>query len=278
MPIDPTVDDAAVETRYREELWRAVASIEASLVGPLSARLSGAIERRQFTGGDFADNFGIQEVYATDGLTGFGEPTETAYLEGELVYDSRRPTSIYQTKAIDAAGWFVNLYVGGASGLGADPTDYYRYGGEVQTFIDLYRGSRVLALRVLAEQLGGTGAQYRQVAIPDLPRLGGVEYLRGYPDGRFRDRAMTLGTAEYIWDLGNFLAGFAFVDVGRVWPTLNDASLHDLRFGYGGGIQAHTRASYLMRLQIAASADGDLLFELAFSPVYGRRERVGKFY
>jgi outer membrane protein assembly factor BamA len=278
MPIDPTVDDTAIETRYREELWRAVASLEAHVAGPVSARLSGAIVRRQFAGGDFDDNLGIQEAYATDRLTGFGVPTDTAYLEGEVVYDTRRPTSIYQTKAIDAAGWFVNLYLGGANGLGEDPTDYYRYGGEVQTFIDLYRGSRVLALRVLFEELGGTGAQYRQVALPDLPRLGGVEYLRGYPDGRFRDRAMTLGTAEYIWDLGNFLAGFTFVDVGRVWPTLRDVGLDDLRFGYGGGIQAHSRASYLLRFQIAASADGDLLFEFAFSPVYGRRERVGKFY
>ena len=278
MLIDPTTDPTAVETRYREDLWRGLLAVDAKIWGPFSARLSAAINRRTFGGDDYGDDFGIQEVYTTTNLTGFGQSADTAVIEGDLIYDSRRTTSIYMSKALDAAGWFIDLYGGGSVGLGDDPTEYHRYGGEIQTFIDLYRGSRILALRVLFEEIGGTGADYSDVPIPDLPRLGGVEYLRGYSDSRFRDRALTLGTAEYIWDLGNFLAGFAFIDVGRVWPHLKDFELEGFRFGYGGGIQAHSRASFLLRLQIAASRGGDLLFEFTFSPVFGRRERVGRLY
>src|SRR5690606_2331976 len=137
-------------------------------------------------------------------------------------------------------------------------------------FIDLYRGSRVLALRVLVETVTGG-----PVSFLDLPRLGGGELLRGYPVGRFRDRAFGLVSAEYTWDLGNFLAAYAFVDAGRTWSSLDAATVDGMRLGFGGGVQAHTMYSYLGRAQLAASRDGDVFVELVLSPAFARRERVG---
>jgi hemolysin activation/secretion protein len=85
-----------------------------------------------------------------------------------------------------------------------------------------------------------------------------------------------LVTAEYTWDLGNLLAAYAFVDAGRVYSKSADIRASDPNVGYGGGLQAHTNKSFLMRLQLARSRHGDVFIELAFTPAFGRRERVGR--
>jgi len=275
-PIDPTVDETAIATRFREDILRSIAVIDGPLGGGVMARLTGVALMRAFEG--TGDDDSIEMHYDTARVPGYVAGVESLYLEAELAYDTRRPTSRYQSRVVDATGWLATAYFGAVEGLDDDPSDYYRYGGEVQRFFDLYRGSRVLALRVMADAVGGTdGRTDGKIAFVDLPRLGGADYLRGYPSGRFRDRAVGLATAEYTWDLGNFLAAFTFVDVGRAWYSLADIEWRDMRVGYGGGVQFHTNESFILRGQIAASRDGDLFLELALSPAFGRRERVGRF-
>ena len=38
-----------------------------------------------------------------------------------------------------------------------------------------------------------------------------------------------------------------------------------------------TYHSFLLRGQLAASREGDVFFELALSPAFGRRDRAGRF-
>jgi hypothetical protein len=60
--------------------------------------------------------------------------------------------------------------------------------------------------------------------------------------------------------------------------SIEDAKRTDVfRMGFGGGLQIHTRNTFFTRLQVAASREGDLLFNLIFSPAFGRRERAGIF-
>jgi hypothetical protein len=92
-----------------------------------------------------------------------------------------------------------------------------------------------------------------------------------------RDRAVALGSAEYSWALGNILAAYLFVDAGRPMDSLTDVADEVPRVGFGGGVQVHTSYSFITRMQIAASGDGDVFLELALSPAFGRRERAGRF-
>lgn len=267
--LDPA-GDVAVSTRFRESLVRAKATVDTHLVGSLALRASGALMMRELSGTEKDDS--LDRVFDTTQLPGWREGVDNVYVEAELVYDSGRPASPFQTRAIDGTGWLASAYVGRTFGVGGDPSAFTRYGGELQRFIDLYDGSRILALRGLVEAVAGN------VTFIDLPRLGGTDYLRGYPSARFRDRAVTLATVEYTWDLGNFMAAYMFVDAGRAWPSLADVRIDDsLRVGFGGGIQLHSFESFLMRLQIAASKDGDMQLELALSPAFGRRERAGRY-
>jgi outer membrane protein assembly factor BamA len=273
--VDPSTEDTAIATRYRETLVRAVVTLDAPITPQLTAKLSTAYMNRDFDSDPDTENR-IDRYYDTTRLVGFTGGVHNVYIESELRYDSRRPTSPYQSRAVDATGWLASLYLGGAAGLGGDRSDFFRYGGEVQRYLDLYRGSRVLALRAMVESTGGVHRD-TDISFVDLPRLGGNEYLRGYPPDRFRDRASTLFTAEYMWALGNFMSAYAFVDTGRVWHSLRDFTLEEFRVGFGGGLQLQTHNSFLMRLQVAASRDGDVFLEVALSPSFERRERAGRF-
>ena len=276
MPIDPSVEDTSVPTRFRETLVRNVMTADTRIVDRFHSRLSGALMLREFSGTGEDDS--ITMSYDTSKLVGFDEGVQNFYLEHEFVYDSRRPGK-YQSKAVDSTGWLASAHVGFTSGLSGDPSEFWTYGGELQRYIDLYDGSRVLVLRALFESVAGTnGRTDGKISFIDLPRLGGADYLRGYPNGRFRDRAIALGTAEYRWDLGNYLAAFGFVDIGRPYGSLESVETdQSWRVGFGGGIQMHTTESFLTRLQLAGSRDGDFFLELALSPAYGRRERAGRF-
>jgi hypothetical protein len=243
-------NDADLERRFEQDLIRGFGAAEFPLAGDLGARMSAALMLHSLPEHD----------------------VRNLRFETALIYDSRRPTSRFASRVIDATGWLVCVYAGGTKGIDGDPSAFTSYGGEVQRHIDLYQGTRVLALRVLVEAIDDS-----VVSFIDLPRLGGTELLRGYPFGRFRDRALALATAEYTWDLGNFLAAYLFVDVGRVYPSLSELALEDLRMGYGGGVQLHSTTSYLGRVQLAASREGDVLLELVLAPAFRRRERVGRY-
>jgi hypothetical protein len=244
-------NDADDEMRFQEKLVRNVVSADIPLRDGFGLRLSNALMFRDLMGGD----------------------VDNTRLEAQLIYDSRRATSLYATETLDATGWYASVYGGPARGVGGDPSEFYSYGAEVQRYFDLFRGTRVLALRVLVESVGGEGA----IAPIDLPTLGGTEFLRGSPRGRFRDRALTLATAEYTWDLGNYLAAYSFIDVGRVWHSLRDVDFEEPRVGYGAGVQFHTRQSFVGRGQLAFSGAGDFVLELVFSPTFPRRERSGRY-
>ncbi len=279
MLIDPSDADVAVSTRFRETLTRVITTAEVSLAraprSSLALHLSGALMLRSFSS---PEDEGIAEVFDVARLPGFNEGVDNLYVEAELIYDSRRQPSRWQSQVLDATGWYVAAHLGRGLGVAGDPSAFTRYGGEVARFFNLYRGSRVLALRLFLEAASsGDSLDARTLSFIDLPRLGGPEYLRGYPEGRFRDRVVALGTAEYTWDLGNMLAAYMFADVGRTARTPGALDFEELRLGFGGGIQFHTQESFVTRGQIAASRDGDVFLELVLSPAFGRRERAGRY-
>lgn len=292
--IDPSLADTAISSRFRENWFRTVGRLESCIAGPFSVRISGAVARRRFA--DFISydphdpfdseseseyRLGIEQRFDTSRLVGYERGVDNVYLETEVIYDTRRPATRYAPRVLDGTGWYASLHGGRAIGIAGDPTAFYRYGGEVQRFFDLYEGNRILTLRALVDATaGGDGRTDSTISFIDLPRLGGTEFLRGYPEGRFRDNAVALGTAEYTWDLGNFLAAYTFVDVGRALRSLSalrDGDADDWHVGFGGGVQIHTNASFLMRGQLAFSREGDAFVELVFSPAFGRRERAGRY-
>src|SRR5262249_8960582 len=137
---------------------------------------------------------------------------------------------------------------------------------------DLYRGDRILLLRLFVE--GVTGPLDR-IPFTDLPRLGGPQFLRGYPRDRFRDRGLWLGTAEDQYPVTQEIAGYLVLDARRVERDRLDASFARVRYGIGGGIELHSATSFLLRLQLAGSLDEPGLFvKLTLDPIYTHKPRA----
>jgi hypothetical protein len=281
-PIDARMDDTAISSRFQQDVLRNVGTIRIKLGDWVKNRISGAWMQREFDRSPDTGSGTDKDItmrYDTSTLVGFESGVNSLYVENELSLDTRRPASRYGTQTLDSAGWLLRGYVGMARGLENDPTRYYAYGGELQRYIDLSAdGEQILALRAMVDAVGGTdGRTDGRISFVDLPRLGGSEYLRGYSSGRFRDRAVVLGTAEYQWAVSPNAASFLFYDIGQPLASLAERPEGPIRMGFGVGLQFHTKNTFLARTQLAVSREGDIHFNLVFSPAFGRRERAGRY-
>ncbi len=272
-PADPR--ELAVASHFQEDLGKVAVIAVPRITDTLSARLTGAYLYSAFKGegGDFASDESIDTLYQVDDLVGFDQGVSSLYLEAELRLDTRHAATRYEPLPSPGGGWVVGPFVGAAAGLADDPSRYLRYGLDLQHYIRIAAGPRVIALRAYLE---GVVGDRDRVPFSQLPRLGGSLLLRGYEANRFRDRALALVTAEYQFDLSANLSGVLFADAGRVSPTLPDVAddLGSYRLGYGAAIQAHTGRSFMARASIASSIDGGLFLSLAFDTIYDPKARI----
>jgi outer membrane protein assembly factor BamA len=270
-PIDAVEQRAAVATRYRHDDATAELTFETRVAHPVIVRLSGAYRHRDFEGDiDAEDDPEITDAYAVESLVGYGDDLDNFYPELELTIDTRETAEFFQSPASPSTGWKLTGFVGYRHGLRDDPSAHLRYGIDLQRYINIYGGDRVLFLRAYVE--GITGG-LDSASFMDLPQLGGPVFLRGYERDRFRDRIVTLSTVEYNYVVERNFSAYVFADVGRVWRSYDKVGMHGLRVGYGGGLQMHSINSFLARAQIASSVDGGLFFNLSFDPVYDARSR-----
>jgi hypothetical protein len=266
--IDPLRDRTAADTRYYHDTTVAEAALSARAGGPVALRLAAEYRRRTFDPdpGNAADT-PVTAVYDPGRLIGFEPGLSALRIEGSLVIDALRQDRFYLSRAAPASGWYLAARVGLTLGQGDDPSSYGRWALDLQRYIDLYRGDRVLVLRAAVEAVTG---ELAEVPFDELPRLGGPVLLRGYPQDRFRDRHAGLASAEYQWGVDRNVTAFLFADAGRVWRDLDDLETGPLRVGFGGGLQLHTLKSFLARVMLASSRDGGVFFQLGFDPLADR--------
>jgi hypothetical protein len=272
-PVDPRIDPAAVDARYRERIARVAGVIDVRLVGDLHVRSSTELTDRTFgasAAGDLgAGNVPIDAVYDPMALVGFGG-VRSLYSELELRFDDRGRVTYFEPAALYSSGSLAAVFAGRSHRLDRGADDW-RYGIDLQQFLRIAEGPRVLALRLRGE---GVSGGLSEVPFAELPQLGGADDLRGYPTDRFRDRVLAVGSAEYEWDLSALLMASVFVDAGRVFDSLDALEFRHLRVGYGVALQGHTEHAFGFRGSLASSVDGGLFFNLSFNQVFVLDERV----
>jgi hypothetical protein len=259
--IDPRA--AAVETRFDQEILRSELTGEWRPRSWFTARATAAYIDKAFSriDGD-GDGIDLATVYDPGRLVGLDDGVHQGYGELRAVYDDREVTNPFASLAQPATGWKVETFAGYAHGFAGDPSDYLRYGLDVQRYFDLYLGDRVLLLRAFLE---GVTADVEDIPFTELPRLGGSRLMRGYARNRFRDRSVTALTAEYRYPISRTFSAFAFLDGGGAWRTLADFDPRELHPGYGAGIELHSAELFLTRFLVGAGDDG-VTFYLSFTP------------
>lgn len=131
--------------------------------------------------------------------------------------------------------------------------------------LDLRHYLRTVGKQVLAVQ----AYSFNNIGNPplrSLASLGGNNSMRGYYDGRFRDKQQFVLQAEYrvpvYWRFG--LVGFAAC--GQIGHRLSDYTLDGLKYSYGGGIRfaINKQEKLNLRLDYGFTADGNsgLYFQL----------------
>lgn len=268
-PIDALNDATAVEARFRQQLMRATLVADVHVASSLHLIGSGALTDLEFGRSD--EGPPIDELYQLESLTGW-PGARYAYGELEARWDRRRYRPTWEPRGVHNAGWFVGAYAGRAQRFDGG-SDFWRYGGHFQQFLRLGRGPRVIAARAHVEAVSG-----RRGDVPffELPQLGGSKVLRGYDAERFRDRISMLGSLDYEWELSELFAARLFTDVGRVYGSWDEVAPTGLRVGYGVGLDARTRSSFLFRTSVASSLDGGVFLNLSFEPVFDVDTRVEK--
>jgi hypothetical protein len=267
--VDPAMSDLAVSTRFREDRLAARLGGGRPLGDAIAIKLRAGYERRTTRDPESIADTPLTDIYV--GAVGFDEVLHALGGELELRYDSRAPAGRFTPTSMPSAGSLASLVAAYQRFPSSTGDDFVQVAIDLQHHVDLYAGSRVLGLRVLATQIS---ADVAGVPFVYLPSLGGEDLLRGYQTGRFRDRSAVLASAEYKWELAvRHAAAFVFADVGRVQSSLDEIDLDRARIGFGGGLQLHTLDSFIARVHLASSIDGGLFLNLDFSPVIDARVR-----
>ncbi len=257
----------AQQSRFRTEIRRTTAYLDTRVADRLVLRTTASMTDREYTPADSADGTPIDAVYDRTMLTGFDSSVRNMYGELELRFDRRGREETPGRHQIYDTGYLLSAFGGRVHQMESGPMakGYWRYGGEAQYFLGIGVGPRSLMTKVHVESVSG---ELNDVVFNQLPALGGATLLRGYFADRFRDRAAAVGTIEYTWGLGQLFLASLFVDAGRVYPSLADLTVKDIRVGYGASLQFHGNRQFISGLTVASSLDGGVVFNLTFDPVF----------
>jgi hypothetical protein len=125
---------------------------------------------------------------------------------------------------------------------------------DLQQFVPLLHGYRVLALRALAVLSDVSDGQV--VPFYLSPTYGGLNVGRGYPTFRFRDRNLLALQAEYRYQINRLVNGAIFVDSGQVAPRVGAIGWSQFKTTYGTGVRFGASGGAALRLDFAFGGDG----------------------
>jgi len=113
--------------------------------------------------------------------------------------------------------------------LGSD-FDFSRLVVDMREYLSLTEET-VLAAHALATVVSGSAPFHK------LAELGGSEIMRGYYEGRYRDRKFLAAQLEYRYPIYWRFNGVVFAGFGDVAPTLSRFRLNDVKPSYGFGVR-----------------------------------------
>ena len=166
-------------------------------------------------------------------------------------------------------------------GLGHDSAAFWTYRVDLQQFFQLWYPNHILALRTHVswiDQIGLTPPPFQRLMTNDDPDL-----MRGFRDFRWRDRGMTVLSAEYRWPLWVLthpdamgLDLYLHSDVGQVFSNIDQINTDNLTFSYGVGVRVLGARGFVLRIEYARSNE-DTVWRLRGDQIF-QFTRGGFFY
>jgi len=190
----------------------------------------------------------IEEVYDFFQIVGFEDVVETMEFSGDFEMNLLN----YQGRPSRGT----TLYVFGGGVPETDDYRYWHYGIEQKTYFNLYRDDRILLFRTLIEAVHG---EDDNIPFSALPTLGGVNRLRGYERGMFRDKIAGTATFEYRFPIHQYISGTAFIELGTVARDYSSFA-RKWRRGWGGGLLIGGKSKLLIKADLSYGDFGTEFF------------------
>ncbi|MFA4875011.1 MAG: BamA/TamA family outer membrane protein [bacterium] len=92
--------------------------------------------------------------------------------------------------------------------------------------------------------------------VPRMTVLDADNWLRGFDQGRFRDRSSVVFNAEYYFPLFRRVRGMMLVDYGRVFNGLSNFTFKDFKYSAGGGFDIELTRVIIARFRAAYGGEG----------------------
>ncbi len=132
--------------------------------------------------------------------------------------------------------------------------------------VDLRKYFALNKKNVLALQAYSFSNIGKDVPLRSLATLGGMSSMRGYYDGRYRDRQQLVFQAELRHYIYKRFGAVAFGNFGDVGHTISDFSFNELKYTYGAGLRFAINKSEKLNLRldygIGPGKNHGLYFEL----------------
>jgi hypothetical protein len=131
--------------------------------------------------------------------------------------------------------------------------DQWRF--EARGYVPVFAKRRVLAGRLIYE---GVDPRDGSAPVPfyRLPESSDDNRFAGYKSGRFRDRRLAVGRAEYRWEIMPPIWAVALGELGEVASTSSRLTLRGAHPSIGGGLRAKIGEQRVARLDIARGHEG----------------------
>jgi len=217
---------------------------------------SARIERHEIAPEDM-DTFG----YDPAAVPGLGDPIAVGGGRLDVIYDARVVPYPWIPRTAPASGWRARAWAGGSGGDGFFTG---RYGASGERLFDLFRGTRVLALRARLDAVTG---DRRDLPFFLLPSLGGPDHLRAFSRGRFRDEVATVGEVAYEWAVGLHTRASLFVELGGVHEGLDQLGVDPLHWSPGASFRFAGDDATEARAVVAGSLTGEWSFSILLGGV-----------
>lgn len=101
---------------------------------------------------------------------------------------------------------------------------------DLRKYISLFK-THVLAFQYFSNFISGNPPFY------SMSNIGGSRFLRGYYEGRYRDKSIIMTQAEYRTPSWYNIGLVAFSGYGEVAPALNKFILNDFKYSFGFGLR-----------------------------------------
>ena len=215
--------------------------------GLLSLGAEGGFLQARTDSGDY--DVSLDEAFDPETVPGFGDPQTQFLMSGGWVeFDIRDK---WEDPPVGIVARVTAQYY---EDTGLSLYDFSRVIGDIKGYVPLGSRNRILAFRLRTSH--SITDEDDEIPFYLMETLGGAKDVRGFGEFRFRDKRNLLVSAEYRWEVWEYLDFTLFFDAGKVFHDVDDFNFDKMHTGYGFGIRAHAQENFVLRFDLAKSTEG----------------------